>query len=301
MPVIASGDVTSRERAQELLDETGCAAVMVGRAAQGNPWAVGEIAGAARRRAGAGGGRRRARPLHARDRGRARRAARDRLPEEVLRLVPRPRPLPEAVQAGAGAARRPSRRWRSGSSRRLPAPPRSSPASRASSRPRRTSSSTCRSPSTAADRDHRHAAITPAMAVATGERRIVSVLVADVVGSTAIAEKLGPERSKFLIDEVMRIMTEQVRRFDGTVAQLVGDEMLALLRRPRLARGRRRARPPRRARHPARARAVRAGGRGGLRRPARGPHRRQHGARSSSASRATARTATTPSTPSATP
>lgn len=66
------------------------------------------------------------------------------------------------------------------------------------------------------------------MAVATGERRIVSVLVADVVGSTAIGEKLGPERSKFLIDEVMRVMTEQVRRFDGTVAQLVGDEMLAL-------------------------------------------------------------------------
>jgi ABC-type transport system substrate-binding protein/class 3 adenylate cyclase len=66
------------------------------------------------------------------------------------------------------------------------------------------------------------------MAVATGERRIVSVLVADVAGSTAIGEKLGPERSKFLIDEVMRIMAEQVRRFDGTVAQLVGDEMLAL-------------------------------------------------------------------------
>jgi len=45
VPVIASGDVTSRGRAQQLLDETGCAAVMVGRAAQGNPWAVGEIAG----------------------------------------------------------------------------------------------------------------------------------------------------------------------------------------------------------------------------------------------------------------
>jgi tRNA-dihydrouridine synthase B len=45
VPVIASGDVSSRARAQELLDETGCAAVMVGRAAQGNPWAVGEIAG----------------------------------------------------------------------------------------------------------------------------------------------------------------------------------------------------------------------------------------------------------------
>jgi tRNA-dihydrouridine synthase B len=46
VPVIASGDVTSRARAQTLLDETGCAAVMVGRAAQGNPWAVGEIASA---------------------------------------------------------------------------------------------------------------------------------------------------------------------------------------------------------------------------------------------------------------
>jgi tRNA-dihydrouridine synthase B len=48
VPVIASGDVTSHARAQELLDETGCAAVMVGRAAQGNPWAVGEIAGSTR-------------------------------------------------------------------------------------------------------------------------------------------------------------------------------------------------------------------------------------------------------------
>jgi tRNA-dihydrouridine synthase B len=47
VPVVASGDVTSRARAQELLDDTGCAAVMVGRAAQGNPWAVGQIAGRA--------------------------------------------------------------------------------------------------------------------------------------------------------------------------------------------------------------------------------------------------------------
>jgi tRNA-dihydrouridine synthase B len=47
VPVVASGDVVSRQRAQKLLDQTGCAAVMVGRAAQGNPWAVGEIAGGA--------------------------------------------------------------------------------------------------------------------------------------------------------------------------------------------------------------------------------------------------------------
>ena len=46
VPVVASGDITSRARAEAVLVTTGCAAVMVGRAAQGNPWALGEIAGA---------------------------------------------------------------------------------------------------------------------------------------------------------------------------------------------------------------------------------------------------------------
>src|SRR5438445_1622404 len=40
VPVIASGDVTSRARAQSVLATTGAAAVMVGRGAQGNPWAL---------------------------------------------------------------------------------------------------------------------------------------------------------------------------------------------------------------------------------------------------------------------
>jgi tRNA-dihydrouridine synthase B len=43
VPVIASGDVTSRARAQTVLATTGAAAVMVGRGAQGNPWALREI------------------------------------------------------------------------------------------------------------------------------------------------------------------------------------------------------------------------------------------------------------------
>jgi tRNA-dihydrouridine synthase B len=43
VPVIASGDITSRAKAQAVLATTGAAAVMVGRAAQGNPWAVKEI------------------------------------------------------------------------------------------------------------------------------------------------------------------------------------------------------------------------------------------------------------------
>jgi tRNA-dihydrouridine synthase B len=43
VPVIASGDIVSRAKAQAVLDSTGAAAVMVGRGAQGNPWTIREI------------------------------------------------------------------------------------------------------------------------------------------------------------------------------------------------------------------------------------------------------------------
>src|ERR671934_252291 len=77
------------------------------------PWWIGDIriptrlvlAPMAGVRVEARGGRRRARPLRARDGARARRAPRLRLPEEVLRLVPRPGTLPAPVQAGARPAR----------------------------------------------------------------------------------------------------------------------------------------------------------------------------------------------------
>jgi ABC-type transport system substrate-binding protein/class 3 adenylate cyclase len=71
------------------------------------------------------------------------------------------------------------------------------------------------------------------MSMTPGERRVVSALVADVVGSTVIGEELGPERSKFLFDEVVRLMREEVERFGGTVAQLTGDGVLALFGAPK--------------------------------------------------------------------
>ena len=44
VPVVANGDVTSPEKAREVLAATGADAVMIGRAAQGRPWIFREIA-----------------------------------------------------------------------------------------------------------------------------------------------------------------------------------------------------------------------------------------------------------------
>tara|TARA_R110000764_G_scaffold178926_2_gene265065 strand:- start:10701 stop:11699 length:999 start_codon:yes stop_codon:yes gene_type:complete len=43
IPVIANGDITSPQKAREVLQQTGADAVMIGRAAQGRPWIFGEI------------------------------------------------------------------------------------------------------------------------------------------------------------------------------------------------------------------------------------------------------------------
>jgi tRNA-dihydrouridine synthase B len=43
VPVVASGDITSRAKAQAVITATGASAVMVGRAAQGNPWTLREM------------------------------------------------------------------------------------------------------------------------------------------------------------------------------------------------------------------------------------------------------------------
>ena len=43
VPVVASGDIASPEDARRVLEDTGCAAVAVGRAALGNPWLFGDI------------------------------------------------------------------------------------------------------------------------------------------------------------------------------------------------------------------------------------------------------------------
>jgi tRNA-dihydrouridine synthase B len=44
IPVVANGDITSPEKAKEVLDHTGADGIMIGRSAQGNPWIFRELA-----------------------------------------------------------------------------------------------------------------------------------------------------------------------------------------------------------------------------------------------------------------
>lgn len=43
IPVLGNGDITTAEEAKQMLYETGCDAIMIGRGAQGNPWVFNEV------------------------------------------------------------------------------------------------------------------------------------------------------------------------------------------------------------------------------------------------------------------
>ncbi|HET6600931.1 MAG TPA: adenylate/guanylate cyclase domain-containing protein, partial [Gaiella sp.] len=55
----------------------------------------------------------------------------------------------------------------------------------------------------------------------------MTVLFADVVGSTALAEKLPPEEAKALIGECVNQMSRAVHEYGGTVQAYMGDGICA--------------------------------------------------------------------------
>jgi len=65
-----------------------------------------------------------------------------------------------------------------------------------------------------------------------GERRLVTILFADVVGSTSLAERVDPEEWTEIMNGAMRFMIQAVTRYEGTVARLMGDGLLALFGAP---------------------------------------------------------------------
>lgn len=65
------------------------------------------------------------------------------------------------------------------------------------------------------------------------ERKLVTVLVVDVVGSTALAERMDPEEWSAIVMGAHELMTKAVHMFGGTVAQFTGDGLVAFFGAPR--------------------------------------------------------------------
>jgi len=65
-----------------------------------------------------------------------------------------------------------------------------------------------------------------------GERRVVTILFCDVTGSTAMAEHLDPEEWAEIMAEAFDYLTRPVRHYEGIVARLMGDAILAFFGAP---------------------------------------------------------------------
>jgi hypothetical protein len=65
-----------------------------------------------------------------------------------------------------------------------------------------------------------------------GERKQVTVLFADLKGSTELIQGLDPEEARALLDPALQIMMEAVHRYEGTVNQVLGDGIMALFGAP---------------------------------------------------------------------
>jgi len=66
----------------------------------------------------------------------------------------------------------------------------------------------------------------------SSERRFVTILFCDITGSTALAEKMDPEEWTEIMDAVFDYLIEPVERYEGTVARLMGDGILAFFGAP---------------------------------------------------------------------
>ncbi len=71
-----------------------------------------------------------------------------------------------------------------------------------------------------------------AAVVTDGERKTITALFADLKGSTALIEGLDPEEARAIIDPALQLMMDAVHRYEGYVAQALGDGIFALFGAP---------------------------------------------------------------------
>jgi len=65
-----------------------------------------------------------------------------------------------------------------------------------------------------------------------GERKLVTVLFADVANYTSIAEKLDPEEIHQMMDGCFKILMDEIHKYEGTINQFTGDGVMALFGAP---------------------------------------------------------------------
>ena len=65
-----------------------------------------------------------------------------------------------------------------------------------------------------------------------GERKLVTVLFADVANYTSIAEKLDPEEIHGIMDGCFKILMDEIHKYEGTINQFTGDGVMALFGAP---------------------------------------------------------------------
>jgi class 3 adenylate cyclase len=65
-----------------------------------------------------------------------------------------------------------------------------------------------------------------------GERKQITVLFADLKGSTELIRDLDPEQARAILDPALHAMMEAVHRYEGTVNQVLGDGIMALFGAP---------------------------------------------------------------------
>jgi class 3 adenylate cyclase len=65
-----------------------------------------------------------------------------------------------------------------------------------------------------------------------GERKLVTVLFADVANYTSISEKLDPEEVHQIMDGCFAILMDEIHHYEGTINQFTGDGVMALFGAP---------------------------------------------------------------------
>lgn len=64
------------------------------------------------------------------------------------------------------------------------------------------------------------------------ERRVVTIMFADITGSTPLADRLDPEDMRAILAGYFNLMAEQIRRHGGTVEKYIGDAVMAVFGAP---------------------------------------------------------------------